>query len=141
MAQAYSKYNTGINFICAAAVNFSTDAFILALSNTTPATTTSQYTVTNISEIGSSGGYTQGTGIPITTTSFLNSAGTSTWVGTAALFSATGAVPQFDFAILYDNTNTSKPLLGWWTCVTAITMASTDTFQVSWGSNQILQFT
>ena len=118
----------------------SSDTFILVLSNTTPVATTSLYTTSNVTEISSGGGYTQGTGIPISTTSYTNSSGTSTLVGTASVLTATGAIGPFDYAILVDNTATGKPLLGWWQCVSAITMANTDTFAVSWGSNQILQF-
>ncbi len=137
MSQPYNKYNNGVQSIGTKAINFSTDSFIFVLSNTGPTATTSTYSVGNVTEIATGGGYTQGTGIAITTTSFTNASGTSTWVGTAALFTATGAVAQFDYAILVDVT-ASNALLGWWQCVSAITMANTDTFQISWGSNQIL---
>ena len=61
--------------------------------------------------------------------------------GTAALLTATGNVGQFDYVILYDVTaapsaspfSAGHPLIGFWQCVSAISMASTDTFQVSWG--------
>ena len=137
MSQAFNKYNNGVQSIGTKAINFATDTFIFVLSNTGPTATTSTYSVANVTEIATGGGYTQGTGIAVSTTSFTNSSGTSTWVGTAALFTATGAVAQFDYAILVDST-ASNALLGWWQCVSAITMANTDTFQISWGSNQIL---
>ncbi len=137
MSQPFNKYNNGVQSIGTKAINFATDTFIFVLSNTGPTATTSTYSVGNVTEIATGGGYTQGTGIAVSTTSFTNSSGTSTWVGTAALFTATGAVAQFDYAILVDST-ASNALLGWWQCVSAITMANTDTFQISWGSNQIL---
>lgn len=131
--------------IASGTVRFDTDAFIIALSNTLP--TAGQagqtYSPSNITEIATlSSCYTQGTGIVITTGSNTNSGGTYTWVGTAAqvLNSNAGNFGPFQYAILYDNTSSTKPLLGWWAAASAITMATTDTFQVSWGSNQIIQW-
>ena len=143
MPQAYNKYNNGIGTIVASnTVRFDTDSFILVLSNTaqTAGQAGQTYSVGNITEIATGGGYTQGTGITITTGSNTNTGGTYTWVGTAGLFTASGAVATFQYVIVFDNTSATKPLLGWWQCASAITMANTDTFQVSWASNQILQF-
>lgn len=144
MSQPYNKFNGGIGAIVASdSVRFDTDAFIIALSNTLP--TAGQagqtYSTGNITEIATGNGYTRGTGIAVTTTTNTNSGGTYTWVGTAALLTASGGtIGPFQYAILYDNTSATKPLLGWWACVSAITMADTDTFQISWASNQILSF-
>ena len=152
MAQTYSKYYWGIQAICGAGgsnnMNMGSDSFVLVLSNTVPTLTTAAYSTGNITEIATGGGYTQGTGISIGSTTFLNASGTSTLTGTAALLTATGNIGQFDFVILYDVTaapsaspfSAGHPLIGFWSCVSPISMASTDTFQVSWGSNQILQF-
>lgn len=141
MSQSYAKYNMGIQYVCTGAVNFSTDVFLMVLSNTLPTAASSQYTSAGVAEIAAFAGYVPGSpAISITTTTLSNSSGVSTWVGTAALLTASASSPQFGYSILYDFTSASKPLLGYWACVTPITMASTDTFQVSWTSNQILQF-
>ncbi len=140
MSQPFNKYNAFIGQMCLKTVNINTDTFVIYLSNTGPSAATATYSVGNITEIATGGGYTQGTGIVLTTGSNTNSAGTYTWVGTAALFTATGAVGQFDYAIISDTT-ASNYLMGWYQCVSAITMANTDTFQISWGSNQIATWT
>jgi hypothetical protein len=138
MSQPFSSFNNFIGQICTKAVNMSSDVWWIALSNSAP--TAGQagqtYTAGNITEIASGGGYTQGTGIVLTTGSNTNSGGTYTWVATAALFTATGAVAQFDYAILVDTT-ASAQLFGWYQCASAITMANTDTFQISWSSNHV----
>jgi hypothetical protein len=144
MAQPYNKFNGGIGAIVATdSVRFDTDTFIIALSNTLP--TASQagqtYSAANITEIATGNGYTRGTGVAMTTGSNTNTAGVYTWVATAALLTASGgALPTFQYAILYDSTSATKPLLGWWAAASAITMADTDTFQISWASNQVLSF-
>jgi hypothetical protein len=144
MAQPYNKFNGGIGAIVASdSVRFDTDAFIIGLSNTLP--TAGQagqtYSAANITEIATGNGYTRGTNIAVTTGSNTNTGGVYTWVGTAALLTASGGtIGPFQYAILYDNTSATKPLLGWWATASAITMADTDTFQISWASNQILSF-
>ena len=152
MAQTYTKYYNGIQAICGSGgsnnMNMGSDSFVLVLTNTAPTLTTATYSAGNVTEIATGGGYTQGTGISIYGATFTNTTGTSTLTGQASLFTASGAVAQFDYVILYDVTaapsaspfSAGHPLIGFWQCVSAISMASTDTFQVSWGSNQILQF-
>src|SRR5512142_933037 len=102
MAQAFNKYNTGVQYIGTAAVQFATDQFNIVLSNTAPSVSTSTYSAGNVTEIATlSSCYTQGTGIVITTTSFTNSSGTSTFVGTAALLTNNNASSfgPFSYAI------------------------------------------
>ena len=145
MAQPYASFYGGIGTVVAGkGVDFANgaDAFIIGLSNTAP--TAGQagqtYSAANITEIATGNGYTRGTNIAITTGTNTNASGVYTWVGTAALLTATGAIGTFQYAVLYDNTAATKPLFGWWACASAITMANTDTFQISWATNQILQF-
>lgn len=140
MPVTFHKYNLGINYVCTAAINFASDAFNLVLSAALPSATSSIYSVSNVGEISGGNGYTQGTGLPIVTPVFTPSGGISTLTGTVNPLTAAGPIGPFQYVILYDNTAGAKPLLGWWDNGTPITMANTDTFQVTWSSSQILQF-
>jgi hypothetical protein len=139
MSQPFNKYNSGIFSICTAVINLNSDAFNLVLSNAAPAVTQTSYSG-GVGEIATGNGYTQGTGIPVVSPSFTLTAAVATLTGTAGLLTATGAIPTFSYVIMYDSTAPSKPLIGWWQTAASVTMANTDTFQVTWGSNQILQF-
>jgi hypothetical protein len=144
MAQAYSKYNGGVGYVVAGKnVDFAADTFAFVLSNTAPNVTTATYSVGNVTELATlSSCYTQGTGIAITTGTNTNTGGVYTWVySTIALLtnSNAGNFGPFSYVILYDKTS-PFPLFGWWQTIAAIQMAPTDTFQVSFASSQILQW-
>lgn len=139
MSVSFQKYYSGIDYVCRKNIDFSADTFNLVLSNTAQPATLTNYP-TGVNEISTQGGYVQGTGIVITA-SYATATGISTLSGSAALLtSATPNVQPFRYVILYDSTSTSKALLGFWDNGSTITMANTDTFQVSWSGGNILQF-
>jgi hypothetical protein len=116
------------------------DTFRWVLSNTAPVAATTNL-LSNITQISTSGGYTQmtdGAGGLLATMSALSSSGQTTTVAQSAnvVLTASGAVGPFRYIILVDDTPTSplNPVVGWLDHGTSITMASTDTYTIPLGN-------
>jgi hypothetical protein len=116
------------------------DTFRWVLSNTAPVAATTNL-LSNITQISTSGGYTQmtdGAGGLLATMSALSSSGQTTTVAQSAsvVLTASGTVGPFRYLILVDDTPTSplNPVVGWLDHGTSITMAATDTYTIPSGS-------
>lgn len=117
----------------AGALNADTDTLKVYLTNTAPNVATHQVKA-NLAEIAGGNGYTAGGADTLnaaTTTS-----GTITVAGTDIVWTASGSVGPFRYAVLYNDTPTSPadPLIGYWDYGSAITLASGETFTVDFGS-------
>ena len=136
---AYNKFNNFVDWISKANCNLSSDALKVFLTNTAPVATNSIYSDISVNDLATGNGYTNGGSA--TTPTLSNSSGTEKLVGTNVTWTATGAIGPFRYAVLYDSTPASnKTLIGWWDYGSSITMASGDTFTVSFdGTNGILQ--
>lgn len=99
---------------------FGTHTFKLALSNTAPSATNTQ--LSNITQIA----YTNLLGgvAPTVTITVAETSGTTTVGGDQVVFTATGALPTFQYLILYNDTATNKNLVDFWDNGTAITLAN-----------------
>jgi hypothetical protein len=110
------------------------------LTNTAPVATNA--VKADLTEISAGNGYTAG-GISVGTITGAQSSGTFKLVGgTDPVWTATGAVGPFRYAVVYNDTPTSPadPLIGWWDYGSAVTLANTDTFTVDLDqTNGILQ--
>jgi predicted secreted hydrolase len=106
--------------------NLDTDQFTIALTNTAPVAANS--VLADITEIS----YTNLTSRNITTTSSSQTGGVYTLVFQDLTLTASGSVPSFRYAVLYDNTLTSPldPVVSWWDYGSSITMANGETFTV-----------
>jgi hypothetical protein len=118
--------------------DFNSDTFRWVLSNTAPAVGTT-FLLSNITQISTSGGYTQmtdGAGGLTTTLSFSRSGQTTTVSGTQVVLTASGAVGPFRYLILVNDTPTSplNPVVGWLDHGSAVTMAATDTYTIPAGA-------
>jgi hypothetical protein len=98
--------------------------FTLALTNVAPVATNS--VLADITEIS----YTNLSSRNFTTVSSSQTGGVYTLVLQDLTLTASGAVPTFRYAVLYDNTSPTDPLVGWWDYGTTITMANGETFLV-----------
>lgn len=108
------------------------------LCNTAPISSNS--VKANLTEISAGNGYTAGG--TATTITNSTSSGTAKMTGTDVVFTASGAVGPFRYAVLYNDTPTSPadPLIGFWDYGSAVTMANTETFTVDFdGTNGVLQ--
>lgn len=120
-----------------------THDFKVLLTNTVPNaadtivdTTTATCTVkstSNAAEIAAGNGYTK-KGISGGTVTGSGSAGTFKFVlGTDPVWTATGAVGPFRYAVLYNDTaatTATRPVIGWWDYGSAVTLATGETFTV-----------
>jgi len=136
----YNKFNAFVEYLLIAkAIDFDADTFKVMLTNTAPVATNS--VKADLTEISAGNGYTAGG--TATTITHSRSSGTSKIVGTDVVFTATGAVGPFRYAVLYDDTpagTPTDPLVGWWDYGSSVTMASGDTFTVDFdATNGILQ--
>jgi hypothetical protein len=136
----YNKFNAFVENQLIAKVDWDADVFKVMLTNTAPVATNSLKG--DLTEITAGNGYTAGG--TATTITHSRSTGTSKIVGTDVVFTATGAIGPFRYAVLYDDTiaTPAKPLVAWWDYGSSITMASGDTFTVDFdATNGIFQLT
>jgi len=108
---------------------FSTHTYKIMLTNTAPVAT--NQVKADITEIAATGGYTAGGNTTTITES--TTSGTAKIVGSNVVFTATGALGPFQYAVMYNDTQTvpAKPLVCWWDYGSSITMANTETLTVA----------
>lgn len=114
--------------------NLDTDTLKVMLSNTAPNVATHAVRA-SASEIAAGNGYTAG-GID-TQNATSRSGGVTSVTGVDVVFTATGSVGPFRYAILYNDTPTSPadPLIGYWDYGSSISLANGETFTVDFGSS------
>ena len=124
---AFTKFaNFGLN-LGRGKFNFSVDTLKALLSNVAPDAATAQQTA-DVTEIAAGNGYTAG-GAAVPNLGWSQAAGTSTLVGDAIVFTASGgSLATFRYAILYDAT--SGYLIGYWDYGAAVTITTGNTFTV-----------
>lgn len=115
--------------------NFAADTLKIMLVNS-PAPVATNSVKADLTEIAAGNGYTAG-GATITITSSSHTTGTYSLVGNDVVFTATGAVGPFRYAVMYNDTPTSPadPLWAWWDYGSSISLANGETFTVDFGSS------
>jgi hypothetical protein len=114
-----------------------TDTFKVALTNTAPNVAT-HTVLADITQIGSGGGYTGGAGggLTLDTVSYTEAAGVGTFDAATEVFTAAGgSVGPFRYAVLYNDTNASDALIGYWDYGSSITVNDTETFTITIPTN------
>ena len=134
---AYNKFQQFTKDLIDGVHDFDGHAFKVALTNTAPVNTNT--VLANITQIANGNGYT--TGGTATTISTSTATGTAKVTGTDVVFTASGSMGPFRYAVLYNDTPTSPadPLIGWWDYGSSITLAAAETFTVDFdATNGIL---
>ena len=134
---SFNKFNQFTEDALRGVHNFDSHVFKVMLTNTAP--TSANAVKGDLTEISAGNGYTAGGAA--TTITLSTSGGTAKAVGTDVVFTATGAMAQFRYAVLYNDTPTSPadPLIGFWDYGSSISLASGDTFTVDFdATNGIL---
>lgn len=105
------------------------DVFKVYLTNTQPVVTNTVYNTP--ADLSTANGYTAGgvtigvvTGAQISGVFKFSGASDPSWTASG------GNIGPFQFAVLYNSTNASKPLIGWWDYGSALTLANGNTFTV-----------
>jgi hypothetical protein len=119
----YNKFNAWAETMVEAA-NLGSDQFVIALTNSAPVATNS--VLADITQIS----YTNLSSRNVSTTSSSQTGGTFTLVLADLVLTASGAVGPFRYVVLFDDTVSGDPLVGWWDYGSSITMANAETFTV-----------
>ena len=107
--------------------------FRIYLSNTTPSASLDAVKA-DLAEIAGGNGYTAGGEDVQNTVS--ETGGTATVAGTDVVWTASGgAIAQFRYVVLYNDTSASDNLVAWWDHGSPLTLASSETFTVDFGTS------
>jgi hypothetical protein len=135
---SFNKFNSFVENLAEGVHNLGSGTLKVMLTNSAPVNT---FTIrTDVTEISAGNGYTAG-GATVTTSSSAQTSGTYRLICADVVFTATGSVGPFRYAVLYNDTPTSPadPLIGWWDYGSALTLANGETFTVDFdGSNGVL---
>lgn len=115
----------------AAALNANTDVLEIYLTNTAPDVAADSVKA-DLAEIATGNGYTGGVDVQ---NSASQTGDTITVVGTDVVITASGAVGPFRYVVLFNETATDDPLIGYWDYGSEVTMADTETFTTDFGAS------
>jgi hypothetical protein len=127
----YNKFNDFTEQQLIGTHDWDTNVFKIMLVNS-PAPIATNTVKANLTEISAGNGYTAGG--TATTITVSETSGTSTVQGTQVVFTASGSVGPFQYAVLYNDTAASKNLVAWWDYGSAVTLNSGDTFTVKFNN-------
>lgn len=128
----YNKFNKFTDYlvgnVSGQVMAFLTDSIKVMLTNTAPVATNTKYSDVSGTELAAGAGYTTGGTAGAIVAS--NATGTETVNMADVVFTASGSLGPFRYAIIYDSTPTDKPLIAWFDYGASQTLASGDTFTV-----------
>lgn len=135
----FNKFHSFVEDVAEKVHNLGADVLKVALTNTAPVNTNT--VLANITQITAGTGYTAG-GATAALTSSAQTAGVYKLVLVDVVFTATGSMGPFRYAVLYNSTAASGNLIGWWDYGSALTLASGETFTVDFDpTNGVLTIT
>ena len=100
------------------------DSLCIYLTNAAPVATNTVYNTP--ADLTTGGGYTAG-GVSVTNT-YSQTSGTGNLGGADVVFTATTGFGPFRYAVLFNNTSGTKPLIGFWDYGSSITLGALETF-------------
>ena len=128
----FNKFNAFVADIANKVHNLGADQITVALTNTLP--TAGNSVIADITEIV----YTNLSSRDVTTTSSTQTGGTYSLVLADLVLTASGAVPTFQYVVIYNSTTASGNLIGWYDYGSAVTMANAETFTIDFTDAQTL---
>lgn len=131
----FNKFNSFITAVAAGThagfLNASTDVLNVYLSNAAPSASADSVKA-DLAEIGTGNGYTG----PVDIQNAASQTGaTITVTATDVTITASGSVGPFQYAVIYNDTAASDPLVGWYDYGSAVTLAAAETFKVDFGAS------
>ncbi len=135
---SFQKFNSFVQDLGTKSMNLSSDTLKIMLTLTAPVSTNA--VKADLTEISAGNGYTAG-GTAVTSQTWTNASGTSKLNGADVTFTASGGdIGPFRYAVLYDDTATGDPLIGFWDYGGSLTLGSGSSFLVDFNAtNGILQ--
>ena len=135
----YNKFHSFTEAVAEGKHNLGANVLNVMLTNTAPLATNA--TKSQLVEITAGNGYTAG-GSQAAQSSSAQTTGVYKLVLADVVFSATGAIGPFRYAVLYDNTATNKELIAWWDYGSSLTLNNGETFTVDFdATNGVLTIT
>lgn len=131
----YNKFQDFTEQLIRGIHDWDAHTFKIALTDTAPVATQTQWTVGNHPAPTNTNGYPAGG--TATTISLSETTGTTTVQGTQVVFTASGGtLGPFRYAILYNDTATSPAdaAIAWWDYGSSITLNDTETFTVKFNN-------
>lgn len=128
----FNKINSFVAELANAGHNLASDQITVALTNTLPVA--GNTLLANITEIS----YTNLSSRNVTTTSSTQTGGTYSLVLVDLVLTASGAVPTFQYVVIYNSTAAGGKLIGWYDYGSAVTMANGETFTIDFSDAQTL---
>lgn len=133
---AFNKFNCFLEDLAEGKHNLGSNSLVVALTNTAPVATNT--VIANITQVS----YTYCSARACTTSSSAQSGGTYKLVLNDLVLTASGAVGPFRYVVLYNDTATNDPLIGYYDYGSSVTMANGDTFTIDFDpTNGVLQLT
>lgn len=135
---AFNKFNAFVEDIYEGKHNLGSDTLKIMLTLVAPAASNS--VKGDLTEIAAGNGYTAG-GSAVTITSSAQTGGTYKLVGDDVVFTASGgAIADFRYAVLYNDTEASDALIGWWDNGATVSLGDGDSVTIDLDqTNGILQ--
>lgn len=131
----FNKFQNFVEDLGKGVHNFSSHTLKIALTNTAPTAATDD-TLSDITQISATGGYTAG-GYTLDSVTWSETSGTASLaIADEVITASGGVVGPFRYFVLYNDTPTSPadPLLGFWDYGSSITLADGETVTVDFGS-------
>lgn len=123
----FNKFNSFVEAVAEKKHDLAADTLKVALTNTAPVAANT--VLADITQVANGNGYTTGGNAAAAVTS-AQTAGTYKLVRGDVVFTATGAVGPFRYAVLYNDTAANDELIGWWDYGSSISLANGETFTV-----------
>lgn len=122
----YNKFNIFTQDLVDGAHNFASNSFKVMLTNSAPVATNA--VKTDITDISAGAGYSAGG--TASTVTLSNTTGVEKAVFANVIFTSSGTIGPFRYAVLYNDTQTTpvKPLIMWVDYGSAVTLNNTETF-------------
>ena len=129
----YNKFQNFPGDVGLKKIDLNTDELSIYLSNATPSAS-ADVKKADLAEIAGGNGYT--TGGYDTTNLYSEASGTGTLTGTSFDIEASdGAIAQFRYLVLFDETATDDPLIAWWDYGAAVDLTDGQKLTVTIGAN------
>ncbi len=123
----YNKFDRFARDVLEAKHNFASDVFKVMLTNTAPVA--GNAVKGDITEISAGNGYALGgNGVTVTVSAV---AGLAKVSGVNTAFTAAGGtIGPFRYAVLYNSSAATQPLVSWWDYGSSVTLQNTEVFTV-----------
>ena len=131
---SFNKFNSFVEAVAEKVHNLGSDTLKVVLTNSAPSATNT--VLANITQIANGNGYTTG-GSTAAQSSSAQSSGTYKLVLDPVVFTATGSMGPFRYAVLYNDTATNDELIGYLDYGSDLTLSDGESLTVDWTSYAI----